>query len=102
MASKAKTLRDKDDEALQRALADARGALDRRSERDANYARAEASRPDIRVGDVVIVSEPGITDELGIVHSLKYSGPLDAWYAEVRYDRDGLSRAVPAQYINVP
>jgi hypothetical protein len=99
-SDKARTLRGKDDEALSSALANARGAQERQDERAKNAARAEASRPKhFGLGDTVIVHEPGITDEIGVVHALKYSNVLDVWYAEIRYDSDGMSRSVPAQFV---
>jgi hypothetical protein len=98
VSTKASTVRDKDNAALSKALGDARGAQERREERDRNYAEAEAIRPAFGVGDIVIVHEQGITDQIGEVHSLKWSGPAKVWYAEVRYE-DGLSRSVPADLI---
>jgi hypothetical protein len=92
--------REKDAVALNEALAQVRGAEARRTEREETAVRMEACRPkDFGVGSRVLVHEAGITDQVGEVHSLKYSGPLNIWYAEVRYESDGLSRSVPTQFV---
>lgn len=76
-----------------------RERLDRIAEIKRRREEIEKTRPQLNRGDRVVVHQAGITDYAGTVSSVKYSGPTQTWWLEVRLDHDGMTWSVPAQSV---
>lgn len=73
--------------------------LDRIERIQAKQKAIYATRPDFERNEVVVVKQPGIKDQVGVVKALKWNGQTQSWYADVWLEGDDMEWVFAALYL---